>query len=175
MKSITSKVAPLATAVSILIAAASLQAANGVLIVEHVTSGGNTRTTEMQLEKTRMRVDLSGTQFMVFDGVKQVLDMINTDKKTYIEMTKADLERLASQMQGASARMQAQLEKMPPAQRKQMEALMKDRAWGRRRPRRNTRGRASDKSASGPATSTKVSRTDKKSPSCARSIRGRSA
>lgn len=130
MKSMTSKVAPLVATLFIAFAVASLHAADGVLIVEHVTSGGNTRTTEMQIEKTRMRIDLGGKQFLIFDGAKQVLDLINVDKKTYIEMTKADLERLASQMQGATARMQAQLEKMPPAQRKQMETLMKDRGMG---------------------------------------------
>ncbi len=131
MKSTASKVAPLVITVFIAVAVGSLQAADGVLIVEHVTSGGNTRTTEMQLERTRMRTELSsgaaGKQVMVFDGAKQVLDMINLDKKTYIEMTKADVERLASQAQGAMARMQEQVAKMPPEQRKQMEALMKGR------------------------------------------------
>lgn len=132
MKSIASKAALLAIAVAV--AVGSLHAADGVLIVQRVTTGANTRTTEMQFEKNRMRTELSngtgGKQVMVFDGTKPVLHMINIDKKTYIEMTKADLERLAAQSQGAMAQMKAQLEKMPPAQRQQMETLMKDRGMG---------------------------------------------
>jgi hypothetical protein len=44
-----------------------------------------------------------------------------------MEMTKADVDRMAAQVQGAMAQMQAQLEKLPPAQRAQVEAVMKGR------------------------------------------------
>jgi hypothetical protein len=44
-----------------------------------------------------------------------------------MEMTKADADRLGAQVQGAMAQMQTQLEKLPPAQRAQMEAMMKGR------------------------------------------------
>jgi hypothetical protein len=60
----------------------------------------------------------------VFDGGKQVLYMVDPTRKTYFEMTKADVDRLGAQVHGAVAQMQSQLEKLPPAQRAQMEAMM---------------------------------------------------
>ena len=66
-------------------------------------------------------------QAMIFDGGKQVLYIVDPARKTYMEMTKADADRLGAQVQGAMAQMQAQLEKLPPAQRAQMEAMLKGR------------------------------------------------
>jgi Domain of unknown function (DUF4412) len=56
-----------------------------------------------------------------------VLWLIDEDKKTYNEMTKADVDRLGGQVQDAMAMVQAQLANMPPAQRAQIEAMMKGR------------------------------------------------
>jgi hypothetical protein len=64
---------------------------------------------------------------VIFDGAKQVLWMLDVDKKTYYEMTKADVDRVGAQMQGALAQIQAQLANLPPAQRAQIEAMMKGR------------------------------------------------
>ena len=118
------------TAAAVLLAA-PLYAADGVLIVEKTTTGTTTRTNQMQIEKTRMRGANTGAngeqQTMIFDGTKQVLWMINETKKTYNEMTKADVDRLSNQMSDAMAQMQAQMANLPPAQRAQMEAMMKGR------------------------------------------------
>jgi Domain of unknown function (DUF4412) len=69
-------------------------------------------------------------QVMVFDGTKQVLDIIDTDKKTYTEMTKDDVEKLGGQVSDAMAQMQKQMANLPPEQRAQMEAMMKGRMGG---------------------------------------------
>jgi hypothetical protein len=108
-----------------------LQAADGVLIVEKTTSGGNTVTNQIQIERDRMRAETVGRagekQTVVFDGIKQALWLINNDRKTYNEMTKADVDRLGGQMSDAMARLQEQLKSLPPEQRAQMEAMMKGR------------------------------------------------
>jgi hypothetical protein len=113
------------------LAAAPVFAADGVLIVEKATTGTTTHTNQMQIEKTRMRGANAGPNgeemTMIFDGTKQVLWMINDTKKTYNEMTKADVDRLAGQMSDAMAQMQAQMANIPPAQRAQMEAMMRGR------------------------------------------------
>jgi hypothetical protein len=110
------------------------EAADGVQIVQRVTSGANPTTTQTQVEATRLRTELTDqnglAQIVIFDGQKQVLYIVDAAKKSYFEMTKADLDRLQAQMQGMMAQMQAALEKMPPAQRAQMEALMKGRMGG---------------------------------------------
>ncbi len=106
-----------------------LQAANGVLIVEKTTSGTTVRTSQIQIERNRMRAEVGGDlkRVVIFDGAKQVLWMVDADKKTYNELTKADVDRLGGQMQDAMALVQAQLANLPPAQRAQLEAMMKGR------------------------------------------------
>lgn len=108
-----------------------LQAADGVLIVEKSTTGTTTQTNQIQIEKDRMRAETSSAtgekQAFVFDGTKQVMWMINYDKKTYSEITKADLDRLGGQMSDVMAQMQKQMAGLPPEQRAQMEAMMKGR------------------------------------------------
>ena len=117
-----------AAAAAIILATLPLQAADGVLIVEKTTSGTATTTSQIQIEKTRMRAEVQGQanarQTIVFDGEKQVLWMINNEKKTYSEISKADADRLGAQLSGAMAQMQQQLAAMPPDQRAQVEKMM---------------------------------------------------
>jgi hypothetical protein len=114
---------------SLLTVAAIGQSADGILIAQRVTSGGAPLTVRVQIEATRMRTEMAGpngvTNVMIFDGARQVLYIVDPARKTYMEMTKADVDRLSAQMQKGMAQMQAQLEKLPPAQRAQMEAMMK--------------------------------------------------
>jgi len=114
--------------VALCLLARPLLAADGVLIVENTTIGGKTQTNQIQIEKTRMRVESPGptgaTQVFVFDGGTQVLRVIDSEKKTYTEMTKADVDRMGTQMAGAMAQMQEQMKNLPPAQRAKMEAAM---------------------------------------------------
>jgi len=111
--------------------ATSASAAPGVLIAQTTTVNGTPRTSQVQIEATRMRTEVAGpdgsTQVVVFDGAKQVLYVINPAAKSYSEMTKADVDAAGAQLSGAMAQMQKMLESMPPAQRAQMEAMMKGR------------------------------------------------
>jgi hypothetical protein len=110
--------------------AGPLLAADGVLIVEKTTTNGASRTNQIQIEKSRMRVDSDRNgqpQILVFDGTAQVMRIINPMQKTYSEITKADVDRMAAQLQGAMAQMQEQLKNVPEAQRAQIEAMMRGR------------------------------------------------
>lgn len=108
--------------------------AGGVLIVEKtVTEGSAAQEHRVQIDRDWMRMEhgTSGDkQAFVFDGVKQVIWMINYDKKTYNEMTKADIDRLGGQMTEAMAKMQEQLKKLPPDQRAMVENMMKGQMGG---------------------------------------------
>lgn len=108
-----------------------LLAADGVLIVEKTTTGGKVDTHQIQVDRNRIRVETSGPngekQAFVFDGAKQVMWTINYDKKSYSEMTKADVDRLGGQMSDAMAKLQAQMQSIPPEQRAQMEKMMQGR------------------------------------------------
>jgi hypothetical protein len=116
-------------AVAVIFSIASpLRAAEGVLIVERTVAGATTRTSQVQIERERMRAELTGpageTQIVVFDGPQQVLRLISVERKSYTEMTKADADRMGAQVSTAMAGMKEQLAKMPPEQRAKMEAMM---------------------------------------------------
>lgn len=99
-------------------------------MVSEMTLSGKKTTTQTQLERTRMRTEVTDAtgakQVVIFDGAKQVMYIINDATKSYTEMTKADLERVAGMM----AQMQAQMANLPPAQRAQMESMMRGRGMG---------------------------------------------
>lgn len=110
--------------------AAPLWAADGVLIVQKVTkAGAEPKTTQIQIDQHRMRAEIAGpsgaSQSMVFDGGRQVMMIIDDDKKTYSEITQADVDAISQQMSGAMAQMQSAMKNMTPEQRAQMESMMK--------------------------------------------------
>jgi hypothetical protein len=116
-------------AVTVVSFAARVWAADGVLIVQKVTtSGGASKTNQIQIEQHRMRAEIAGpagaSQSMVFDGVHEVMMMIDDDHKTYSEITKADVEAINQQMSAAMEQMQSAMKNMTPEQRAQMEAMM---------------------------------------------------
>lgn len=115
----------------VVLIAAPLLAADGILIVEKTTARGATVTSQIQIEKNRMRAETAspngGRQVVVFDGTAQVMRMIDIEKKTYTEMTKAEIDQLGGQMSAAMAKMQEQMKNMPPEQRAMVEGMMKGR------------------------------------------------
>jgi hypothetical protein len=108
--------------------ASPLQAAEGFLMVEKTVTGTATRMTQVQLERERMRAELTGpageTLIVVFDGPQQILRTINVDRKSYTEMTKADADRIGAQVTMAMDAMKEKMAQLPPEQRAKMEAMM---------------------------------------------------
>lgn len=106
------------------LAAAPAWAADGVLLVQKVTSGSGTPTThQIQIEPHRMRMETGGANgaaSVIFDGTKQVMYIVNDHNKTYTEVSKADIDALSAQMNAAMAQ-------MPPEMRERMQAAMRGR------------------------------------------------
>jgi hypothetical protein len=107
---------------------ASASAADGIVLTQQLTRAtGQVTTMDTQITKTKLKAEYSGPtgteQIVIFDGAQQVLYRIDPARKTYMATTKAEVD----QMGGLMAGMQAQLANMPPAQRAQMEALMRGR------------------------------------------------
>jgi hypothetical protein len=103
-------------------------AADGVVMVQTVTSGTNVMRSEVQLEPTRMRTEVTDPagrrQTVIYDGGKDVLYVVDTARKSYMEMTRADAERMGTAMRGAMAAIQQQLASLPPEQRAALEKKM---------------------------------------------------
>lgn len=109
---------------------AQARAAQGVMIAQTVTTNGKPTSNEVQVTQQRMRADIesaNGRQTVIFDGVKQVLYMINTARKSYVEMTKAEVDEAGARLSAMMGQASKMLESMPPAQRAQVEAMMKGR------------------------------------------------
>lgn len=110
------------------VAAASARA--GVVIEQQTKSGdtGEVMKTITYVEPGLLRSEMQmGDQLtiMIFRADRQVVWMIQPREKTYREMTQADVERLAGQMDAARQRMEAMLKSMPPEQRAMAEQMMK--------------------------------------------------
>ncbi len=113
------------------VAAAQTVTAQGILMVVQEKSGVNMSTNRMQIDKDHMRAESRGPQggqtVILFDAPKQVVRMVDMDKKSYMEMTKADMDQMAQQMNSAMSQMQEQLKNVPPEQRAIVEQMMRAR------------------------------------------------
>lgn len=107
----------------------STYAANGLVVSMKTTKAGATETNQIQLDANHMRAEMAGRgggqNAFVFDGVKQAMYIIDDAKKTYSEITKDDLDRMAAQMQQLQSQMQGAMAQLTPEQRAQMEAMMR--------------------------------------------------
>lgn len=113
--------------VACLVAAPAL-AADGVVMVQTITTGANVTKSEVQITRTHLRTDIADSanrrQTVIFDSTRDVLYIVDPTAKSYVEMTRADAERMGTMMQGAMAVMQQQMANLPPAQRAAMEQKM---------------------------------------------------
>jgi hypothetical protein len=108
-------------------AAQALQA-QGILFVAQETRDGKTATNQIQMDKNHVHADSNSSgQAFIFDGTSQVMRMLNLERKTYVEINKADLEKLGGQMNAAMAQMEERMKNMPPEQRAMVEQMMKAR------------------------------------------------
>jgi hypothetical protein len=102
-------------------------AADGVLLVQRVDDGANTTasSSQVQMEPNRIRTEVHDgdgrRQVVIFNGATEVLYVIDPAAQTYMEVTRADAEKMGALMSGAMAALQQQLASMPPAQREMME------------------------------------------------------
>lgn len=115
MKHITTLASALAAAAVVSLSAQS----QGVTFVLSDTRDGKVTTTLTQMDKSHIRTETSGGVF-IFDGDAQVMRMVNMEKKSYTEITKADMQKISQQMSAAME----QMKNMPPAQRAMMEKMM---------------------------------------------------
>lgn len=105
----------------------------GVVVESNRSANDGSVTREkIQAEGDAVRVDSEGANAhtsIIFRKEKSLMWIIDHSKKSYQEMTKADFEKMGNAMKEAMNQMQkqmaAQLDKMPPAQRAEVEKMMK--------------------------------------------------
>src|SRR5687768_15170132 len=113
-----------------LLVAATAASAQGVVMVMRQTVGAQTTNIQTQMDRKHVRTEVptngESTAF-VYDGSADVIRMINFSRKSYMEMSRAEMQQMQQQITGALAKMEAQLKNMPPEQRKMLEDMMKGR------------------------------------------------
>ncbi|MCM8808398.1 MAG: DUF4412 domain-containing protein [Candidatus Omnitrophica bacterium] len=80
------------------------------------------------IEKDKMRYDVKTEKrdmAVIFRADKELFWSIDNKKKNYIEITKADMERMKKKMEEGMKMMEEQFKNLPPEQRKKMEEMMK--------------------------------------------------
>jgi uncharacterized protein DUF4412 len=121
-------------------AALALGLAFSVLTVQKVQAGITISQTWLKLdgksepapasirfEKDLIRLEMGSTKdmYFIYRGDKKLFWIVNLKDKSYTEMTEKDFEDMLAKMEQAKKQMAAQMEKMPPEQRKMMEDMMK--------------------------------------------------
>jgi hypothetical protein len=119
---------------AVLSAATPLWAADGVQLSQRSTIGTTQQTSQIQIDTNRMRAEMTsgvaGRRVIIFDGGKQVIEILNVDRKTYSELTKAQVDQLGGAVQDMMSQMQSAMANMSPEQRAQMEGMMRGRGMG---------------------------------------------
>lgn len=118
-----------------LVAGLSVTAAADVVITMTKTDLGSKKPTStsgslsMGSDRLTMRWEGGGDEEMshvCFRGDRQVLWVLDDGDKSYMEITKEELDAVGEQVGSAMEKMKAELEKMPPEQRKMVEGMMKN-------------------------------------------------
>jgi hypothetical protein len=118
-----------------------------VTFVQKETRGGQSTTSQIQIDKDHIRADTHNENdevAFVFDAASKTGRIINISKKTYMEISQAEMEQMRTMM----AQVQEQLRNMPPDQRAQVEQMMQGRGMpglGAALPKVNYRQAGSDK------------------------------
>ncbi|MDB5106100.1 MAG: hypothetical protein JWP91_3789 [Fibrobacteres bacterium] len=86
----------------------------------------------IRMDKDRVRIETASTPdtYFIYRGDKKAFYTINMKEKNYLEMTEKDFQEMSAKMDEAMKKMKAQMEKMPPEQKKMMEGLMAKMAPG---------------------------------------------
>lgn len=101
-----------------------------VFEIESVTSGAEPQPLEIAIEDGKLAVTGDADGAMIYDGTAQSMLAISHSDKAYTVIDKAAAERIAAQINPVLE----QLERVPPAQRAQIEKMMGTQLPGAKRP-----------------------------------------
>lgn len=90
-------------------------------------SGSDDTSTKILVDGAKIKMSgFDDSNEVIFDGSSQALMVVDHGKKSYIQMDKKSIEEFSAKLKEAMAEMERQLESVPPAQRKMMERMMKN-------------------------------------------------
>jgi hypothetical protein len=99
-------------------------------------TGEPTHAVTFMLEGEKLRVEDSRGGILIFDGQQQKLWTINSEQKTYSEVNDADITRIKDMREKMKARIEKQMERLPPEQQTELKGMLKQMAQGTAEPPR---------------------------------------
>lgn len=114
-----------------LMPAAALNAGVTISTTHTTTAQPNDKSiNKMYIDSDRLRMEvqnLGASQIVIFRQDKGLFWVITAKDKTYMEITKQDLQAMQAKMSEAKSMMDDKMKNLPPAQREMMEKMMKGR------------------------------------------------
>jgi hypothetical protein len=95
--------------------------------VENLGEKSPPATQKVWVEKDKIRMDISAEgrkAFFIYRKDKDAIFTVDPANKSYVEMTRADAQKVGEHMQEMRAKMQEAMKNMPPEQRAMMEKMM---------------------------------------------------
>jgi hypothetical protein len=119
---------------AVLLLTSGVASAGVTLTYERKKADGETGTASMIFDNGHIRMEGmgggggprggGGRGAVIVDATAKKVIMLDSEKKTYHEMTEADAKQMKERMEGMRAQMAEQLKNMPPEHRKQAEQAM---------------------------------------------------
>ncbi|MCI5064307.1 DUF4412 domain-containing protein [bacterium] len=107
----------------------SIAFADVVVTIETTENDSSKTVGKMYVKKNSLRMAQgegagSSSEVMIYEGDAEKLITVNEKQKEYIEITQADMKKLASKMNDAMKQLEEQMANVPPQQRAMMEQMM---------------------------------------------------
>lgn len=117
------------TVMAVLLLGLHMSWAGGVIVITQSSFSDPTDTSNMtvRVEDDRMRIDTEKNgkiEKIIFRGDKQLMWIIDSESKTYRELSVKEMEDVSKQLSDAQKRMEEQLSQLPPEQREMMKKMM---------------------------------------------------
>jgi len=97
----------------------------------HYSQGGGNQPSAVYVTDNKLRVDHgSGGNWMLFDRTANAIYMVEPAEQRYTVIDQATIEQLGGVMASANRQMEEVLKNLPPEQRAQMRAMMKQQMQG---------------------------------------------
>lgn len=99
-------------------------------------TGEPTHAVTFMLEGQKLRVEDSRGGIMIFDGGQQRLWTIDSEQKSYSEVSEEDITRIKTMREKMKRRIEKQMERLPPEQQMELRGMLKQMAQGTAEPPR---------------------------------------
>ena len=86
--------------------------------------GGSQKTIPLQVSNGKVRIELSGESFVLFDSAKKTITKVDSKQSSYVVIDEVSLNVMASTMKNLKNNFMAQMQNLSPENKTQMQMMM---------------------------------------------------